>query len=223
MSEPGEWSFVAVHDVVAAAAPDRDMVVCGPVRRTFGEVAERTRSLAAFLRGRGVGLHTDRAELERWESGQDPVALVLHNGTEYIEAMIGAFRARAVPFNVNQHYRPSEVQALLADVGVKAIVYHRRYRPLVETALAGHGGHRADRRRRRFGHGAAARQHPLRGGGAHAGHRAPARRRRPTISIWCARAGRRDGPRPCCGARPTSMSRPWPVWRGPRPSRSPRR
>jgi acyl-CoA synthetase (AMP-forming)/AMP-acid ligase II len=140
MSKAGEWSFVAVHDVVAAAAPDRAMVVCGPVRRTFGEVAERTRSLAAFLRGRGVGLHTERAQLERWESGQDPVALVLHNGTEYIEAMIGAFRARAVPFNVNQHYRPSEVQALLADVGVKAIVYHRRYRSLVETALAGRDG-----------------------------------------------------------------------------------
>jgi acyl-CoA synthetase (AMP-forming)/AMP-acid ligase II len=140
MPEPGEWSFVAVHDVVAAAAPDRDMVVCGPVRRTFGEVAERTRSLAAFLRGRGVGLHTERADLERWESGQDPVALVLHNGTEYIEAMIGAFRARAVPCNVNQHYRPTEVRALLADVGVKAIVYHRRYRPLVETALAGRTG-----------------------------------------------------------------------------------
>jgi 3-oxocholest-4-en-26-oate---CoA ligase len=138
MSEPGEWSFVAVHDVVAAAAPERAMVLCGTVRRTFGDVAQRTRSLAAFLRGRGVGLHTERAELERWESGQDPVALVLHNGTEYIEAMFGAFRARAVPFNVNQHYRPSEVQALLADVGVKAIVYHRRYRPLVETTLAGH-------------------------------------------------------------------------------------
>jgi fatty-acyl-CoA synthase len=139
MSEPGEWSFVAVHDVVAAAAPERDMVVCGQLRRSFGDVAERTRSLAAFLRGRGVGLHTERNELERWESGQDPVALVLHNGTEYIEAMLGAFRARAVPCNVNQHYRPAEVQALLADVGVKAIVYHRRYRPLVETALAQHG------------------------------------------------------------------------------------
>ena len=114
----GEWSFVAVADVVAATAPDRVMVACGSVRRTFGEVAERTRSLAAFFRARGVGLHAERAELERWESGQDPVALVLHNSTEYIEAMFGAYRARAVPFNVNQHYRPAEVRALLADVGV---------------------------------------------------------------------------------------------------------
>ena len=38
------------------------------------------------------------------------MALVLNNGTEYIEAMLGAFRARAVPFNVNQHYRPAELE-----------------------------------------------------------------------------------------------------------------
>jgi len=136
MSNPGEWSFVAVHDVLAGTAPDRDMVVCGTVRRTFGEVAQRTKSIAAFLLERGVGIHTERANLERWESGQDPVALVLHNGTEYFEAMFGAYRARAVPFNVNQHYRPAEIAALLADVGVKAVVYHRRYGPLVEMAIA---------------------------------------------------------------------------------------
>src|SRR5580692_4021515 len=121
MSNPGEWSFVAVHDVLAATAPDRDMVVCGTVRRTFAEVAQRTKSIAAFLLQRGIGIHTERADLERWESGQDPVALVLHNGTEYFEAMFGAYRARAVPFNVNQHYRPAEVSALLADVGVEAV------------------------------------------------------------------------------------------------------
>jgi 3-oxocholest-4-en-26-oate---CoA ligase len=129
-----EWSFAAVQDVVAATVPDRDMVVCGEVRRTFGEVAERTRSIAAFLGSRGIGLQHERAGLERWESGQDAVALVLHNGAEYIEAMLGCFRARAVPFNVNQHYRPAEVRALFDDIGVRAVVYHRRYRPLVEAA-----------------------------------------------------------------------------------------
>ena len=58
----------------------------------------------------------------------------MHNGPEYIEAMLGCFRARAVPFNVNQHYRPAEVRALFADIGVRAVVYHRRYRSLVEAA-----------------------------------------------------------------------------------------
>jgi fatty-acyl-CoA synthase len=137
MTTEGEWSFVAVADVVAAAVPDREMVACGLVRRTFGDVAGRSRSLAAFLQGRGVGLRVERDELERWESGQDPVALVLHNSTEYIEAMFGAFRARAVPFNVNQHYRGAEVGALFDEVGVRAVVYHRRYRSLLEAALEG--------------------------------------------------------------------------------------
>jgi fatty-acyl-CoA synthase len=136
----GEWSFVGVADVAAATVPDREMVACGPVRRTFGEVADRSRSLAAFLVANGVALRAEREELERWECGQDPVALVLHNSTEYIEAMFGAFRARAVPFNVNQHYRGAEVRALFDEVAVRAVVYHRRYRPLLEVALGGRDG-----------------------------------------------------------------------------------
>jgi fatty-acyl-CoA synthase len=84
-----------------------------------------------------VGLRAERSQLERWESGQDHVALVLHNATEYVEAMLAAYRARAVPFNVNQHYRPAEIRSLLADLGASAIVYHRRYRPLLESALEG--------------------------------------------------------------------------------------
>ncbi|HKY15926.1 MAG TPA: AMP-binding protein [Microthrixaceae bacterium] len=129
-----DWALAAVHDVVAAAVPDRDMLICGEVRRTFGEVRDRSRGLASFFVSRGLGTHTDRSELERWENGQDPVALVLHNGTEYIEAMLGAYRARAVPFNVNQHYRPAELAALLTDVGPRAVVYHRRYGPLLTAA-----------------------------------------------------------------------------------------
>jgi fatty-acyl-CoA synthase len=133
----GEWSLVAVHDVVAATVPERDMLVCGDVRRTFGEVAVRSRSIAAFLVAQKIGIQNERSELERWECGQDPVALVMHNGTEYIESMLGIYRARAVPFNVNQHYRASEVSLLFADVGVRAVIYHRRYGPLVESACAG--------------------------------------------------------------------------------------
>src|SRR5215510_3725343 len=110
------------------------MVVCGDVRRTFSQVQGRSRGLAAFLVGRGLGDRQERADLERWEKGQDAVALVLHNGAEYLEAMLGAYRARAAPFNVNQHYRPAEVGALLADLDTRAVVYHRRYGPLVAAA-----------------------------------------------------------------------------------------
>jgi fatty-acyl-CoA synthase len=127
----GEWSLAAVQDVLAATIPDRDMLVCGEVRRTFAEVADRSRSFAAFLGSHRVGLRRERDDLARWESGQDHVALVLHNGTEYVEAMLGAYRARAVPFNVNQHYRPNEVRALFDDIGPRAVVYHRAYARIV--------------------------------------------------------------------------------------------
>jgi fatty-acyl-CoA synthase len=129
-----EWSLTAAYDVVAAAAPDRDVLVWKHTRRSYAEVARRTRSLAAFLARRGVGLRRERAALERWECGQAPVALLLHNCPEYVEAMLGCFRARAVPFNVNQHYRPEEIRSLLDMVGAEAAVYQRSLAPLLGAA-----------------------------------------------------------------------------------------
>jgi 3-oxocholest-4-en-26-oate---CoA ligase len=133
----GDWSLAAVHDLLAETVPDRPMVVYGDLRRTFAEVAQRSRSIASFLGAQGVGLRAERPQLERWECGQDPIALVLHNCPEYIEAMLGAYRARAVPFNVNQHYQASEMTALFENVGVKVVVYHRRYGALVSAACDG--------------------------------------------------------------------------------------
>ena len=130
----GEWALSTLHDVVAAAVPDREMLVCGPVRRTYAEVAERTKSIAGWLGARGIGAHRERDGLERWEKGQDAVALVLHNSAEYLEAMLGAYRARAVPFNVNQHYRPAEIGRLFADLDARVVVYHRRFGPLIAAA-----------------------------------------------------------------------------------------
>lgn len=132
---PGnEWSLPAVLDVVTVAAPDRDMLVWTSVRRSFAEVQERTRRLGAFLYEWGLGVQRDRAALERWECGQSRVAILLSNCPAYVETMIGAFRARAVPYNVNHHYNASEVAALVAQVGADAVVYHRRLAPLLAEA-----------------------------------------------------------------------------------------
>ena len=135
MAEAGaEWSLPAVLDVVTAAAPHRDMLVWTSLRRTYAEVQDRTRRLAAFLRVRGLGLQRERAELDRWACGQSRVALVLSNCPAYVEAMIGAYRARAVPYNVNHHYNPREVGALIVRVGADAVVCHRRLAPLLAAA-----------------------------------------------------------------------------------------
>src|SRR3546814_8065931 len=54
-----------------------------------------------------------RSELNRWECGQDRVALIMHNDL-YPEMVIGCLKARTVPVNVNYYYSPAEVADLLA-------------------------------------------------------------------------------------------------------------
>lgn len=132
--ETTSWALSAVFEVIAAAAPAREMLVWKQTRRTYAEVARRAHSLAAFLQRHGIGLRRERQEIERWECGQATAALLLYNCPEYIETMLGCFRARAVPFNVNQHYRPAEIRSLLDMLDAEVIVYHRKLAALVAEA-----------------------------------------------------------------------------------------
>ena len=66
----------------------------------------------------------------------DHVALYLYNGTEYLEAMVAAFKLRAVPINVNYRYGQEELRYLLDDADVKAVVFHREFAPTLEGVRA---------------------------------------------------------------------------------------
>ena len=70
----GEWTIGAVLDAIAEADPDRLMTVCGTRRSTFGESAERTRRLANYLAGQGLGAHRERADLANWECPSAPAS-----------------------------------------------------------------------------------------------------------------------------------------------------
>jgi fatty-acyl-CoA synthase len=129
-----EWSLTAAIDLVTGSVPDREMLVWNEVRRTYRDVAKRSKRFAAFLRARGLGLALERSALERWEVGQSLVAIVASNCPEYIEATIGAYRARTIPFNVNHHYHAREIAQLLDKMETDAIVYHRRLGPLLAEA-----------------------------------------------------------------------------------------
>src|SRR5450432_2219373 len=125
---PTEWALGDVHDVVSAAIPDRVMLVHGAQRRTYREVNDRSRALARYLVDRGLGVHRERADLARWEAGQDRVAVLAYNTPEHIESLIGCWKARVVPCNVNYQYTAHEVAALLQRVGVGSVIYDRRLR-----------------------------------------------------------------------------------------------
>lgn len=119
-----EWTIGAVLDAIADVIPDRLMTVCADRRSTFGESALRTSRLANFLSSKGFGVHRPRETLNRWECGQDRVALIMYNDL-YPDMVIGCLKARAVPVNVNHHYSVHEIRDLLDYVGPRGIIYHR--------------------------------------------------------------------------------------------------
>lgn len=130
-----EFNLAALHEAIAAVVPDRECIVFRDRRLTWAEVNERTRRLAAVLVANGVGLRADPSAVEPWVSPHDQVALYLHNGNEYLEAMLGSFKARAAPFNVNYRYVAEELAYLLRDAGTRAVVYHASFAPTLAEVL----------------------------------------------------------------------------------------
>lgn len=98
----GMWNLADLFEKVVDEVGDREAVVAGSDRLTYGQLDERANRLADVLRERGVGVG-------------DRVALSMRNGHEYLEAMLAAFKLRAVPVNVNVRYTVDELAYLLGD------------------------------------------------------------------------------------------------------------
>jgi 3-oxocholest-4-en-26-oate---CoA ligase len=129
------FTVPAVAKAVAAAIPDRELLIQGERRYTYAQVVARSNRLAAYLQSRGLGCHTERSALAGHEVGQDLLGLYAYNGNEFVEALLGAFQARVAPFNVNFRYVKSELQYLLADSGATALIYHGAFAPRVAEIL----------------------------------------------------------------------------------------
>jgi acyl-CoA synthetase (AMP-forming)/AMP-acid ligase II len=118
-----EFNLADLWEAVADAVPDREALTCGDRRLTYAAADERINRLAHALAARGVG-------------AGDHVALYLHNGTEYLEGMLAAYKLRAVPVNVNFRYVESELRYLLDDSDANTVIFHREFAPKL-TAIHG--------------------------------------------------------------------------------------
>jgi acyl-CoA synthetase (AMP-forming)/AMP-acid ligase II len=128
-------SLAEVHEAIAASRPDQECLVFRDRRLTWAQITVRTRRLANHLIDAGLGCHTERVDLKGHESGQDHLAIYLHNGNEYLESMLGAIKARVVPFNVNYRYVAEELRYLLTDSGATAVVVHSQFVPTLAEVL----------------------------------------------------------------------------------------
>lgn len=121
------FNVAAINVAISAAIPEREALIFRDRRFTYAQFAERGNRLANFLLTQGVSIRREREGLANWQSGQDHVALYMYNCNEYMEGMLGSFKARAVPFNVNYRYVAEELLYLLNDAQTTAIIYHASF------------------------------------------------------------------------------------------------
>ncbi len=127
-----DFSLAELHDQVAGEIAEREVIAFGDRSLSYGDLRDRSRRLANHLLSKGLRVRTERSELHGHESGQDHLAIYLHNGNEYVEGMLGAFKARVAPVNVNYRYVEEELVYLLRNAGARAILYHAEFAPRLE-------------------------------------------------------------------------------------------
>ncbi|HMF83240.1 MAG TPA: acyl-CoA synthetase [Acidimicrobiia bacterium] len=118
-----EFNLADLYEIVADEVPDRLALVAGDRRLTYAGLDERANRFAHHLLDDGV------------EPG-DKVAIYSWDRAEWAEAMLGAYKARAVPINVNYRYVADETRYILDNSDAVAIVFERAFAPLLDSIRA---------------------------------------------------------------------------------------
>ncbi|BBZ39539.1 acyl-CoA synthetase [Mycobacterium conspicuum] len=125
------FNLSTVFATLATTLPDHRVLIWRGREWTYAQLNARVDGVAHYLASAGLGCHTERDRLQGHESGQDHVGLYLRNGNEYLESMIGAYRSRVAPFNVNYRYVEAELVYLLDNAKARALVYSGEFAPRV--------------------------------------------------------------------------------------------
>jgi 3-oxocholest-4-en-26-oate---CoA ligase len=117
---PTEFNFADIWEAVAVRVPEREALVCGGTRLTYAELEQRANQLAHWLADQGV------------QPGEH-IGLYLTNCTEYLEAMLAAYKVRAVPINVNYRYVEAELRYLFDDADLVGVIHDQEFQPRIDA------------------------------------------------------------------------------------------
>ena len=112
-----------LFEVVVDTVPDRLALVAGEIRLTYRQLDERANRFAHHLEVSAIppGGH---------------VGILAYNRAEWAEAMIGCYKARTVPVNLNYRYTAPELRYVIGDADLEVLVFERSLSPLVSESLA---------------------------------------------------------------------------------------
>ncbi|GAA1514707.1 non-ribosomal peptide synthetase [Nocardioides humi] len=102
-------SLVALLERTCRQHPDRTALVCGPDRRTFGELWGQVAGVATALRDQGIG-------------PGDLVALSLPRGNDFVAALFGVLAAGAAYVPLDPQQPAGRHRAILDAAGVRTVL-----------------------------------------------------------------------------------------------------
>lgn len=116
------WNLADLFEAVVDRVGEREAIVSGTERLTFAQLDERSNRMAHVLVDHGVG-------------PDDRVGLAVRNGYEHLAALLGAYKLRAVPFNVNYRYTADEMAYLFTDARPRVVLHGPDLGAAVEPAV----------------------------------------------------------------------------------------
>ena len=121
MIEAPAFGMTSIWAAHARFAPDRIAAICGDRQLTWGEFDRATNRVANALREAGT-------------RQDDPVALVMTNSLEMLNAMFGVIKAGACMVPISGLLTPAQIGTMMTDSGAETVFVSAGNRALVEAA-----------------------------------------------------------------------------------------
>ena len=118
-----QFNIADLFESIVDACPDKPALVCEQRRLNYAQLDERANRLANYWLSLGIGKG-------------DHIGLQLHNGSEYIEGMLAAYKIRAVPININYNYVEAELAYIYDNADLVGLVCHKQFLPRVAPTAA---------------------------------------------------------------------------------------
>jgi acyl-CoA synthetase (AMP-forming)/AMP-acid ligase II len=115
-----KFNIADLFESAADTVPEREALVAGARRLRYAELDRRANRVAHHLAAAGIGRG-------------DHVGVHAHNCAEWIEVMLGVYKLRAVPINVNYRYVENELRYLFDNADLVGLVFQREFAPRIET------------------------------------------------------------------------------------------
>jgi acyl-CoA synthetase (AMP-forming)/AMP-acid ligase II len=113
-----EFNVADLFEAAVDRIPEREALVCGPDRRTYASLDQRANRLAHFFQSLGLGRG-------------DHIGIYGFNSSRWVEAMIAAYKIRAVPINVNYRYVEDELLYIFDNADLVALVHDAQFAPRI--------------------------------------------------------------------------------------------